>query len=396
MFSSRVPSDLAPNRLARAVASARRRSDRFIDLTETNPTKVGISYPDDLLAPLADPAALAYEPEPFGLPHARRAVADVYERLGLPAQAERVVLTASTSEAYAYLFKLLCEPGDEVLVPVPSYPLFEHLTRLESVITRTYPLEYHGLWAIDFDALTAAIGPRTRAILVVSPNNPTGSMLGREELDRLAAICAERSLALIGDEVFLDYRLRPRTDAASVLEQDQALTFGLGGLSKSTGLPQLKLGWIVVAGPAPLAEQALARLEIIADSFLSVGTPVQQAAGKLLARGREVRERIVARVTENLSQLEQIAIEWPVCSPFRVEGGWSAVVRVPAWRTEESLVIDLVEQEGVLVHPGFFFDFPREAYLVFSLLPEVTAFREGASRALRFACQRPTAAPTAG
>ena len=366
-----------------AVAAARQRHEHFIDLTETNPTSAGLEYPPELLAPLADPASLHYDPQPFGLWAARQAVASqAYRPLGLEVEPRRIILSASTSEAYTWLFKLLCDPGDEVLVPVPSYPLFEHLTRLESVVTRTYPIEYHGLWGIDFGGLRAALTPRTRAVLVVSPNNPTGSMLARHELDELAALCAQRGMALIGDEVFLDYLLHPRTDFASVLQQRQALTFGLGGFSKSIGLPQLKLGWMAVTGPDAVVEPALARLEIIADSFLSVGTPVQHAAGQLLARGREVRERILDRVRANLATLESAVAASPSCTLFRVEGGWSAVLRVPALRSEESLVIDLVEREGILVHPGFFFDFPREAYLVVSLLPEPATFRDAISRAL--------------
>jgi len=383
MFSGRIPADLAPNRLSRAAAEARASGRPVLDLTETNPTRVGLAYPDSLLAPLAARAGLCYEPEPFGLPAARQAVSAEYAAAGLRVDAERIILTASTSEAYSFLFKLLCEPGDEVLVPVPSYPLFDHLCRLDAVGIRTYPLDYHGTWSPDVAALAAAVTPRTRAVLLVSPNNPTGSLLGRDDLHAIAGICRERDLALVGDEVFADYLIDPRADRASVLQQAEALTFSLGGLSKSVGLPQVKLGWIAAAGPAPLLGAALARLEVVADAYLSVSTPVQHASGPLLSAGREVRRLIRGRVRGNLDALVEAGRRAPSCSVLRVEGGWSAVLRVPATRLEEQLALELLERDSVLVHPGYFFDFPREAYLVVSLIPEPAAFREGAARIFR-------------
>jgi hypothetical protein len=382
MFSTRVPADLAPNRLTVAERAIRARGVRLIDLTETNPTRVGLAYPEDALQALASPGGLRYGPQPFGLASAREAVAESVHAAGRPIDPARVILTASTSEAYSFLFKLLCNPGDQVLVPVPSYPLFEHLTRLELVEVRPYPLEYHGTWSIDIHAVEARATPRTRAVLVVSPNNPTGSMLTRGDLPALAAFCASRGLALVGDEVFCDYPIEPRLDVARVLDQEEALTFSLGGLSKSAGLPQMKLGWMAAGGPPSLVEAALARLEIICDAFLSVSTPVQQAARALLALGGDIRRLIAERVRQNLEALHAIAAGHPSCSVLRVEGGWSAVVRVPATRSEESLVLDLLEQDGVLVHPGYFFDFPHEAFVVVSLLPEPTAFADGVARLL--------------
>ncbi len=383
MFSARVPADLAPNRLAAAEAALRGRGVPIIDLTETNPTAVGLPYPAELAAALGSPGVLRYEPHPFGLASAREAVAVVAGTGGRPVDPSRLVLTASTSEAYAFLFKLLCDPGDEVLVPVPSYPLFEHLTRLELVEIRTYPLEYHGTWSVDLHHLDAAMTGRTRAILVVSPNNPTGSVLGRHDLDALAARCAAGGLALVGDEVFADYLVDPRADRARVLDQDEALTFSLGGLSKSVGLPQVKLGWIAAGGPATLVDAALRRLEIICDAFLSVSAPVQHAVATMLDAGRLVREAILARVVRNLAELASLVPRFPACTLLRVEGGWSAVVRVPAPRSEEALALDLLERDHVLAHPGYFFDFPREAYFVVSLLPPPDEFREGATRLLR-------------
>jgi hypothetical protein len=380
MFSTRVPADLAPNRLTVAERVIRARGGRLIDLTETNPTRVGLAYPQDAPAALASPAALSYDPQPFGLAAAREAVAETILASGRPVDPARVILTASTSEAYSFLFKLLCDPGDQVLVPVPSYPLFEHLTRLELVEISPYPLDYHGTWSIDIHAVEAAATSRTRAVLVVSPNNPTGSMLTRGDLSALASFCASRGLALVGDEVFCDYTIDARPDIARVLDQAEALTFSLGGLSKSAGLPQMKLGWMAAGGPPPLVDAALARLEIICDAFLSVSAPVQHAARALLEHGRAIRRLIIERVRRNLDALRAVAAGHPDCSVLRVEGGWSAVVRVPATRPEESLVLDLLEQDGVLVHPGYFFDFPHEAFVVVSLLPDPESFRDGAAR----------------
>jgi aspartate/methionine/tyrosine aminotransferase len=386
MFSTRTPSDLAPNRLTRAELAVRARGVRVIDLTETNPTRVGLAYPDRALAALAAPEGLSYDPHPFGLPSARERVAEEIGGGGSPVDPSRVILTASTSEAYAYLFKLLCNPGDEVLVPVPSYPLFEHLTRLELVAVRSYPLDFHGTWSIDTHAVESAVTPRTRAVLVVSPNNPTGSVITGRDLAPLARLCASRELALIGDEVFSDYLIDPRPDRARVLDQNEALTFSLGGLSKSAGLPQMKLGWIVAGGPPAIVEAALARLEIVCDTFLSVATPVQRAVGALLSAGREIRAQIAERVTGNLRELQTLAARHPACSVLRVEGGWSAVIRVPATGGEESLVLDLLERDHVLAHPGYFFDFPHEAFVVVSLLPAPADFSEGVARLLARAC----------
>ncbi len=383
MFSTRLPPDATPNALTRALERVRASGAELVDLTQSNPTVAGFTYPPNMLAPLADTAALSYEPTPFGLPAAREAVSRDFARRGVKVPAARVVLTASTSEAYAILFKLLCNPGDRVLVPAPSYPLFEHLTRLDAVQAVPYRLDYHGVWDVDFASLERAVDERTRAVLVVSPNNPTGSWLKRDELSRLASLCARRGLALVGDEVFCDYPLEPSPIAvASVLEQDEALTFGLAGLSKSAALPQVKLGWMGVSGPEPQVAAALAALELICDTYLSVATPVQVAAAALLASGAAMRAQIGARTRANLDLLRHHASHHPSCGVLRAEGGWYAVVQVPAVQSEEQLVVALLEQDHVLVHPGFFFDFPREAYLVVSLLPPRAVFEPGIRRLL--------------
>jgi len=383
VFSTRVTSDLTPNRLSAAIARLRQNRVEFDDLTESNPTRVGIPYPSRLLESLVQPSALAYAPEPFGMPSAREAVVGDFRRRGMSVPRDRVVLTASTSEAYSMLFKLLCNPGDEVLVPAPSYPLFEYLTALDSVRPRAYQLEYHGVWSLDIDGLRRATTDRTRAVVVVSPNNPTGSYLKRAELDALAVHCRAHGLALIGDEVFAEYVLDaelPRT--SSVLTQRQALTFSLGGLSKGLGLPQLKLGWMVASGPEELVRSALERLEIICDSYLSVATPVQAGLPALMREGAAIRTGIRDRVTRNYRALLKAAPQYPSVDVLPAEGGWYAVIQVPAMQSEESLVLQLLEQDRVLVHPGYFFDFPREAFLVVSLLPRPEVFDRAVTRAL--------------
>ena len=381
-FSSRVPSDLAPNRLTQALDRLRAEGRRVLDLTVSNPTAVGLAFDRDALAPLGSSEGLVYAPEPFGLADARRAVAADFARRGFAVAPSRVALTASTSEAYAYLFKLLCEPGNAVLVPSPSYPLFDHLARLERVRAVTYPLDAHGGWGLDVEAVARLVTPATRAVFVVSPNNPTGTFLKPRELDRLAALAAERDLAIVGDEVFFDYPLeRARAEVAGVLDQSRVLTFSLGGLSKSAGLPQVKLGWLAAAGPDALVKEALARLELVADTYLSVSTPVQLAAGALIAAGAARRAAIQARTSANLAALARLAARHPACRVLPVEGGWSAVVQVPRTDGEEALVLQLLEEDGVLVHPGYFFDFPREAFIVVSLLPPPDELEEGAARA---------------
>ena len=381
MFSRRVPADLRANRLSAAVAARKASGRPFIDLTLTNPTTAGIAYPETLLAPLAAAEGMRYTPEPFGLRAAREAVAADYSRrgTGVAVTAERIVLTASTSEAYSLLFKLLCDPGDEVLIPVPSYPLFDHLSRLDAVCTREYPLEYHGRWMIDLHGVDAVWSSRTRALLAVSPNNPTGSTLSANEWKVLAERCADRQAAFIVDEVFADYPLSAPADPAA---HTQALTFRLGGLSKSAGLPQVKLGWIVVDGPDALVRDAMERLEIICDTYLSVSTPVQVAGAALIERGREVRESILERIRTNWEALKAVAIDYPSVSVLHADSGWSAVVRIPSTRSEEDVVLQVLEEDDVLVHPGYFFDFPHEAFLVVSLLPPPGRFAEGVRRVM--------------
>ena len=383
MISSRLPKSLELNAVARAIHAKRRAGVSIIDLTETNPTSAGFSYPPTLLQPLADPRALEYEPQPLGLWAARAAVAADFRRRGIVISADRVALTSSTSEAYALLFKLLCDAGDAVLVPHPSYPLFEHLTQLESVTAIPYALEYHGTWRVDVDSIARVATDRVRAIMIVSPNNPTGSFLHRDDLKAIGAIARTRGWAIIGDEVFADYALDAAPDAAAVLPGAEVLTFSLGGLSKSAGLPQLKLGWIGFGGPHADVDRALAAYEVIADAYLSVSTPVQAAAADLIEQGSAIRTQILARVRRNLDALRACAADFPAIDVLRVEGGWSAVIKVPQLKSEEALVLELLEKDGVLVHPGYFFDFAREAFLVVSLLVDADRFDRAIARVMR-------------
>jgi aspartate/methionine/tyrosine aminotransferase len=382
MFSTRVPGERTPTRFARALAAART-ARPLLDLTISNPTRAGIAYPADLLDALADPASLVYRPEPLGLEDARAAVAETYARRGLAVDRERIVLTASTSEAYSVLFKLLCDPArSDVLTPVPSYPLFDHLARLDGVGQRHYALEYHGAWTVDADSLDRAWTDETRAVLAVSPNNPTGSVLHASDADELVRRCAARDAALIVDEVFCDYPLGDALPEAPALREPGCLLARLGGLSKTAGLPQLKLGWMALDGPGDLVAEAIDRLELIADTYLSVATPVQLGARALLRAGDSIRAAILDRIRGNLAALDRLVSASSTVTVLPADGGWSAVLRVPATRSEEQIVLDLLELDAVVVHPGYFFDFPHEAFLVVSLLPEPAIFARGVERIL--------------
>jgi alanine-synthesizing transaminase len=379
VFSSRLNWSQRPNRLSTLVAEKRQAGSEVLDLTESNPTRVGLAYPQaEILAAIADARALCYDPSPRGLDTAREAVAGYYRDRGTPVQSERVLLTASTSEAYTYIFKLLANPGDEMLAPRPSYPLFEFLAGLESAHIRQYPLRYDGVWHIDFDALTQAITPRTRGVVVVNPNNPTGSFLKRAELDVLDSLAAERGLAVLSDEVFCDYGFGEASERVSTLAGDRrALTFSMSGLSKIAGLPQMKLGWIVASGPRSV--EALNALELIADTYLSVSTPVQVALPRLLALSSGIMEQIRLRTASNLARLRE-TMHGSAATLLRTEGGWYAVLQVPRTRSEEEWALKLLDERGVLVQPGFFFDFESEAFLVLSLLPDPATFSEGLAR----------------
>jgi aspartate/methionine/tyrosine aminotransferase len=364
---SRLDFTLRENALSQALAARR---EPYLDLTLSNPTAVGLPYEEErILRALANPSALRYLPQPRGLPAAREAVA---RYAGV--DAERVLLTASTSEAYAWLFKLLCDAGDEVLVPQPSYPLFDYLGALESVRLTQYDLRWDGEWHLDPGALR--FSPRTRAVLVVSPGNPTGAYLKKDERGALAQACAEHSCALICDEVFADYPAFPDPRRVpSVAAFEDVLSFSLSGLSKVAGLPQLKLGWCIAGGPG--APEALRRLELIADTYLSVSTPVQLAAAELLETRHGIQRALSSMLAANRSALQAARAPGAPWDVLRSEGGWRAVLSVPRSSSEEEWALRLLEA-GVLVHPGYFFDFPSGAHLVVSLVQRPAEFARGA------------------
>lgn len=392
MFSRRSGWDLAPNALSNALAERRARGLEVLDLTETNPTRCGLGPSRDVLrGALSAPGVEKYDPDPRGTRAAREAVCAYYTQRGRTVDMADVLLSASTSEAYGWLFKLLCDPGDRVLVPRPGYPLFDYLAELESVAAEPYSLRrFDGVWHLDLEALGAALaapGPRIRAIVVVSPGNPTGAFLKRAELAALLALCAQHEVALICDEVFSDYGLGGDEERVETIVADvpppPALTFALSGLSKVLALPQVKLGWLVAGGPVALRRAALARLEVIADTYLSVGTPPQIALPALLEERESVQNAILARVRANLATLHAACAEGAsAVSVLAPEGGWIAVLRVPRVLGDEAWAMSLLEEKGVLVQPGFFFDFERPGHLVVSLLPGPAAFAEGTRRIL--------------
>jgi alanine-synthesizing transaminase len=390
LFSGRLPwgTSTGLNRLAAAEQARRASGHPVLDLTVGNPTVVGLGASVETLAAalttgLADPAAARYVPAPLGPPAARAAVAREYNRLGATVDPSHIVLSASSSESYAWLFKLLANPGDAVLVPEPSYPLFGYLAGLEAIALRSYHLRFAGgEWHLDWSSLDL---DGARAIVVVNPNNPTGTCLRRTDWERLAQQAADRDIALIVDEVFADYALAPPPDAVRTVtaaESPPALTFSLGGLSKSCGLPQMKLGWLLVLGPAAQVAEALSRLELIADTYLSVGVPVLAALPRLLAIGNDVRGAIQTRLRHNLDQLAA-AVRGTSASLLPVEGGWSAILRVPATRSDEDWALALLAEDGVLVQPGYLFDLgDAGATIVISLLTPPEVLREGLGRLL--------------
>ena len=382
MFAERTNWNLAGNRLSEALARHRAGGKRLFDLTASNPTECGFAYDSEMiLAALQNPAALRYEPNPKGLGSARLAVKQYYFARGATISTEDIVLTTSTSEAYSFVFRLLCNPGDELLIPAPSYPLFGFLADIQDVKLVRYPLVYDHGWQIDFHSLQQAITPLTRGVIVVNPNNPTGHFIEEKELAKLNELCAARGLALIADEVFLDFGLgdaRPVTFAGNV----GALTFAMSGLSKIAGLPQMKMAWVIASGPEELKRQAVERLEVIADTYLSPNAPVQLATPVFLEQRRGFQKQVIARVRRNLAELDRQLSKQKACERFEVEGGWYAVLRVPATGSDEELAIELLTKGDVHVHPGHFFDFAAEGYLVVSLIAKVEAFAEGMRRVL--------------
>lgn len=377
MFAERTNWNLKPNRLSEAFTRHRASGKPLFDLTASNPTECGFDYDGQaILRALCNPAALAYEANPRGLEDARRAVADYYAERGVEVPNADIFLTTSTSEAYSFVLRLLCNPGDELLIPAPSYPLFALLADLHDVRLVRYPLHYHHGWQIDVHNLERGITPRTRGVIVVHPNNPTGHFTKPEEIKRLDGICSSHRMAVIADEVFWDFALceePPATFAAKT----GALAFTVSGLSKISGLPQMKAAWLVVSGQEQQKTQAAARLEVIADTFLSMNAPVQLAFPAFLEQRHGFQRQLMARVRKNLAELDRQLSGHKSCGRLEVEGGWYAVLRVPATRSDEDLAIELLTTKSVYVHPGHFYDFGADGYFVVSLIPPEGAFSEG-------------------
>jgi len=382
MFSRRTEWNLAPNRLAVAHQEAISSGSKIIDLTISNPARVGIQYDESaILKALTNPKALDYDPQPKGLRSAREAVARYYASVVDP---ESLILTTSTSEGYSYVFRLLCNPGDEILVPKPSYPLFDFLADLQDVKVVPYSLIYDHGWQIDFHSLEAGLTKNSRAIVLVHPNNPTGSYISAEEGERLNELCHQHQLALVVDEVFLDYAHDGEHRPTFAANQD-ALTFTLSGISKISALPQMKLAWIAVSGPQSQIAAAMQRLEVVADTYLSLNAPVQLAAPVLLDQRKTVQPQLMRRVGANLAELDRQLAGQKSSSRLEVQGGWYAVLRIPVTGSDEDFAIDLLQRRGVLIHPGHFYDFPTDGYLVLSLITREEEFRKGISPLLDLA-----------
>lgn len=383
-FSNRTNWNLSPNRLSQALARHRAEGKALLDLTASNPTQCGFHYDRKTILPaLSNAAAMVYQPEPKGLEIARRAVAEYYAARGARVSLDDIFLTTSTSEAYSFVFRTLCNPEDELLVPAPSYPLLGFLADLQDVQLVHYPLCCDPAWRVDFTALERAITQRTRGIVVVHPNNPTGHYCKPEEISRLNEICSARGLALIADEVFLDFSLDGKQQA-SFAANNAALTFTLSGLSKIAGLPQMKTAWLAVGGPPAEKSQALARLEVIADTFLSMNAPVQHAIPLFFEQRRAFQEQLMRRVRVNLAELNRQLVAQNKIARLPVEGGWYAVLRVPATQPDEEFAVELLEKQNVYVHPGHFYDFPEDGCLVLSLITHEHDFTEGLRRLLSF------------
>jgi len=382
MFADRTNWNLDANRLSEALARHRAIRRPLLDLTASNPTECGFNYDRPaIMRALSDADALDYKPGPKGLETARQAVAAYYAARSNEVSIENILLTTSTSEAYSFVFRMLCNPGDELLIPTPSYPLFEFLADIQDVKLMRYPLVYDYHWQIDFHALEQAITSRTRGAIVVHPNNPTGHFCKPEDLTRLNQVCSARQMALIADEVFLDFVLTG-AQPLSFATNTGALTFTMSGLSKISGLPQMKTAWLITTGPEHLRKQALARLEVIADTYLSMNAPMQLATPVFLEQRRGFQKQLMTRVRRNLSELDRQLAGQKSCSRLRMEGGWNTVLRVPATRSDEELAIELLATRDVYAHPGHFYDFPSNGYLIVSVITPEPEFAKGIERLL--------------
>jgi alanine-synthesizing transaminase len=382
MFSKRTNWKLTPNRFTEAERELRAAGREVLDLTLCNPTRAELHYDSDaILQALNNPKAMDYDPQPKGLLSAREAVANYYRKQHDDVDPESILLTTSTSEGYSYVFRLLCNPDDEILVLKPSYPLFDFLADLQDVKLVPYPLIYDHGWQIDFPSLSKAVSDRTRAVVAVHPNNPTGSFVSNAERQKLNQFCRQHNLSLIADEVFLDYAHDGAPRPSFAANQD-VLTFTLSGLSKISGLPQMKVAWIVSSGPTDKVTAALGRLEIIADTYLSMNAPIQLATPVLLEQGKSIQPLLLDRLRTNLAELDRQLTLQKTCQRLQLEGGWYALLRVPVTQSDEDLAIELLREVSVLVHPGHFYDFPSDGYLITSLITPPKDFRAGVERVL--------------
>jgi alanine-synthesizing transaminase len=377
VFADRTNWNLKANPLSEALARHRASGKPLLDLTISNPTECGFAYDSRaILQALANPASLAYDPEPRGLLSARQAVAAYYAARGVEVPVDNIILTTSTSEAYSFVFRTLCNPDDEILIPEPSYPLFAFLAEIQDVKLVRYPLDYDYGWQINFHALQQGITARTRGVIVVQPNNPTGHFTKPREVAKLNDICAARNLAIIADEVFLEFALQAAAPF-SFAQNSAALTFTMSGLSKISGLPQMKAAWLFTSGPEELKSRALARLEIIADTYLSMNAPVQWAIPGLLEQRHPFQKHLLERVRRNLAELDRQLAAQKSCARLVVEAGWYAVLRVPATSSDEELAVELLNQKNIYVHPGHFYDFPSDGFLIVSLITREEEFAAG-------------------
>ncbi len=383
MFSQRTGWPREANPFISRMEALQKTKRGIIDLTESNPTRCHFKYPQEkVLKALVQKKGLRYDPFPMGIKEAREAVSVNYKRKGFNVSAENIFLTTSTSESYSFLLRLLCNPQDRLLVPRPSYPLFEYLAQINDVALDYYNLSYNGRWEIDFASLEENISLQTRAVVLVNPNNPTGSFVKADELARINRLCKDRHLAIICDEVFWDYALDDRAPKVSLVGNQEVLTFTLSGASKSLGLPQMKLGWGTIGGPEDLIREAAGRLEIILDTYLSVNSSVQHALKPWFSLQPGIQREIKGHLKENYALLNEVILKEDSCESLCAEGGWYAVLRLPDDLTEDEWVNLFLEKEHVFVHPGYFFDFQSEPYIVLSLLCEPKVFREGVSRML--------------
>jgi len=385
MFANRTNWELTQNKISGILENFKKEGKTVLDLTESNPTNCGFAYPEkELQGALINPSNMRYTPSTKGILSAREAVAQYYKGKHIDVSPDQIFLTSSTSEGYSFLFRLLADPGETMLFPCPSYPLFEFLVGLNDLEMEFYPLQYQNKWSMNFPALRKMITPRARGVILVNPNNPTGSYVKRDEVAALNALCKEHQLPIISDEVFYDYTFEPHQHFPSLASNDEHLTFVLGGLSKTLGLPQMKLSWIVVNGPEELIARTMARLEIIADTYLSVNAPAQNALASWMQLRSVIQNEIMTRARINRDHAFKQFANSNAAACLNAEGGWYVILRLAEEIDEETLTEELLTRHGVYVHPGYFFNFATGSHVILSLLPKPEVFQEGIKRIIKY------------